>query len=400
MHNTETTVDALVIGAGPAGLMAAQALSEAGRKVLIVEAMPAPARKFLMAGKSGLNLSKEEGFDQFVSQYAEAIDFLRPMLSAFGPQQIQDWATSLDQPVFTGSSGRIFPVTMKASPLLRAWLAKLQNNGVELRKKWRWQGFADNSMLFDTPDGPHTLRPAVTVLALGGASWSRLGSDGHWAQHLAQQCVALSPFAAANAGLRVAWSEHMRTHFGTPIKNTRLSAGSSSSCGEFVITAGGLEGSGIYSMSKAVREGHALHVDLYPDHTHQALQQKFKRPQGKNSLSNHLRKTIGLKGAKLAMLREFSQPLPEGDALIERLKDLPIAHRGPGDIDKAISTSGGVRLGAVDENLMLKDKPGVYCVGEMLDWEAPTGGYLLTACLATGYWAGKAAAGYKQPSDI
>lgn len=389
------TLDALVIGAGPAGLMAAQMLSEAGRQVTVIEAKPSPARKLLMAGKSGLNLSKDEALEPFLAHYAEATDFLRPMISAFGPQAVQAWARDLGQEVFSGSSGRVFPVSMKASPLLRAWLAKLQHAGVTLNKNWRWQGIDGGSFCFDTPQGKTHLKPQVTVLALGGASWQRLGSDGAWASYLAEKGCAITPFAAANAGLQVSWSAHMQKHFGAPVKATQLVAGSLRTRGEFVITDQGLEGSGIYTVSKAVREGYSLYLDLFPDQSEKTLQQKLQRPRAKDSLSNYLRKTIALKGARLALLQEYARPLPEGVALAPLLKRLEIQHSGLSDIDSAISTAGGVALTAVDKNLMLKNIPAVFVAGEMLDWEAPTGGYLITACLATGRWAGLAAARYQ-----
>jgi len=389
-------VDALVIGAGPAGLMAAQMLTEAGRQVHIVEAKPSPARKFLMAGKSGLNLSKDEELETFLDNYGEATEFLRPMISAFDPAAVQAWANNLGQEVFTGSSGRLFPVSMKASPLLRAWLAKLDSSGATLYKKWRWIGFDTDGYRFDTPQGEKQLKPSVTVLALGGASWQKLGSDGQWSELLKSKSVTTTAFTAANAGLKVDWSPYMQKHFGSAVKSTRLSAGSINTRGEFVISAEGLEGSGIYSVSKAVREGHGLTVDLYPDSTLEVLQKKLQRARGKESLSNFLRKSILLKGARLALLQEFSKPLPPLNELAPLLKSLAIKTTGLADMEHAISTAGGVALDAVDESLMLKNLPGVFCAGEMLDWEAPTGGYLITACLATGRWAGIAAAAYQE----
>ena len=394
------TIDALVIGAGPAGLMAAQMLAEAGRQVTVAEGKPSPARKFLMAGKSGLNITKAQDFNTFLAQYEEAADFLRPMLEEFGPEAVQHWCAQLDQEVFTGSSGRVFPVAMKASPLLRAWLAKLEGMGVSLLRNWHWDSFDNAGFHFSTPEGVQNLRPNVTVLALGGASWSKLGSDGLWANQLLKAGVELGPFAAANASLKVSWSEHMTRHFGQPVKNTKLNAGNASSRGEFIISSSGLEGSGIYSISKAARQGSALSVDLLPDCPLEELEIKLRRPRGKATLSNHLRKTLGLNPSKLALLQELGRPLPHGLELAQRIKQLPIQHQGLSDIDKAISTAGGVRLSAVDAALMLKAKPAVFCAGEMLDWEAPTGGYLLTACLATGRWAGKAAAGYNKSSDV
>lgn len=393
-------IDALVIGAGPAGLMAAQMLAEAGREVTLVEGRPSPARKLLMAGKSGLNITKEEEFETFIAQFEEASDFLRPMLEDFGPLAVQHWCKQLGQDVFTGTSGRVFPVAMKASPLLRAWLANMEGIGVTLLRNWHWNGFTNTDSDFSTPEGNQCLSPKVTVLAMGGASWPKLGSDGQWANHLSAAGVKLSPFAASNASLELDWSEHMAKHFGQPVKNTKLSAGQTQSRGEFIISSSGLEGSGIYSISKAVRQGHPLSVDLLPDCTLEVLQSKLSRARGKNTLSNYLRKTLGLNPSKLALLQELARPLPPGVELAQLIKHLPIQPKGLSDIDKAISTAGGVQLDAVDASLMLKAKPAVFCAGEMLDWEAPTGGYLLTACLATGRWAGKAAASYGKNSSL
>ena len=386
------TPDALVIGAGPAGLMAADQLAAAGARVLVAEAKPSPARKFLMAGKSGLNLTKSESFERFLEAYAEAAGPLRPMLRAFGPDEVQDWARGLGTELFTGTTGRVFPVAMKASPLLRAWLGRLGAAGVTLRSGWRWTGWDGDGFAFETPEGTAVLRPDVTVLALGGASWTRLGSDGAWAPWLAQRGVELAPFGAANAGLRVDWSEHMRRHFGAPVKGVRWVVGASVSRGEAVISERGLEGGGIYSVSRAIREGAGLVVDLVPDWSPDQVAARLAKPRGKASLSNHLRKALRLDPARLALLQEFARPLPQGAALVALVKALPVVHAGLRPLDEAISTSGGIRWAALDEGLQLRSLPGVFAAGEMLDWEAPTGGYLLTACLATGRWAGRHAA--------
>jgi uncharacterized flavoprotein (TIGR03862 family) len=387
-------MDALVIGAGPAGLMAAEELARAGRRVVVAEAKPSVGRKFLMAGKSGLNLTKDEGTDAALCAFAEAKGALSPMLEAFGPAAVQDWARGLGQEVFTGSSGRVFPVAMKASPLLRAWLERLGGLGVSLRVRHRWTGWKDGGFAFKTTSGQILAQPRVAVLALGGASWARLGSDGAWAPLLEAQGVAVAPFAGANIGLRVEWSPQMARHFGAPVKGAELRAGAARVRAEFVVSAKGLEGGGVYTVSRAVREGAELCLDLAPDRSEAALGERLAAPRGKESVGNFLRKRLGLDPVKLALLMEWGRPLPEGAALARLVKRLPVRHAGMRPMDEAISTAGGVRWEAVDEGLMLKAMPGVFVAGEMLDWEAPTGGYLLTACLATGRWAGRAAAAW------
>jgi uncharacterized flavoprotein (TIGR03862 family) len=385
-------MDALVIGAGPAGLMAAEELARAGRQVVLAEGKPSVGRKFLMAGKSGLNLTKDESAEAALHAYAEAAGPLAPMIRAFGPAEVQVWARDLGQEVFTGSSGRVFPVAMKASPLLRAWLGRLAGFGVEIRVRHRWVGWDGEGFAFETPGGRVVARPRVAVLALGGASWARLGSDGAWAPLLAARGVALAPFAGANLGLRVDWSPQMAKHFGAPVKGVELVAGGQRVRAEFVVSVRGLEGGGIYAVSRAVRDGAALELDLAPDRDAAALAARLAAPRGKESLGNYLRKRLGLDPVKLALLMEWGRPLPEGAALAALVKRLPVGHAGMRPMDEAISTAGGVRWDAVDEGLMLRALSGVFVAGEMLDWEAPTGGYLLTACLATGRWAGQAAA--------
>ena len=381
---------ALVIGAGPAGLMAADVLSQAGLRVIVAEAMPSAGRKFLMAGKSGLNLTKA-GVPP-PDTFAPMAPALAVALAAFGPNQVMEWARGLGQEVFTGSTGRVFPVAMKASPLLRAWLHRLGAAGVELRTRWRWIGWGTGrdgvGVRFDTPTGQQTLTPDVTVLALGGASWARLGSDGHWAGILPGD---VTPFQPANMGFQVSWSAHMAPVFGQPVKGVALIAGIQRERGEFIISAKGLEGGGIYAVSRAVRQGAALHLDLTPDITLAEVTARLSRPQGKATLSSHLRKTLRIDGARLALLQEFGRPLT--DDLAHKIKFLPITHAGPRPLDEAISTAGGVRFDALD-GLMLRAHPGTFVAGEMLDWEAPTGGYLITGCLATGRQAGLAALAY------
>ena len=382
--------DALVIGAGPAGLMAAEALAAAGRGVLICEAKPSPARKFLMAGKSGLNLTKDEPFEPFLAQYDA--DWLRPMLKAFGPAEVMDWARGLGQEVFTGSTGRVFPAAMKASPLLRRWLNRLGTAGVSLRTRWRWVGFEGGGFDFETPAGRHVLRPKVTVLALGGASWARLGSDAAWVPWLAEKGVEIAPFRPSNMGFRIDWSLHMARHFGQPVKGAALIAGGQVERGEFVISQKGIEGGGVYAVSRTVREGAALSLDLLPDRSLPEVMDRLVSGPGKETAANWLRKALRLDPVRIALLQEWGRPLPRGAALARLIKTLPVRHAGPRPMDEAISAAGGIARTALTDNLELTALPGIFAAGEMLDWEAPTGGYLLTACFATGLWAGRAAA--------
>lgn len=378
---------ALVIGAGPAGLMAAEVMAEAGLKVTVADAMPSVGRKFLMAGKSGLNLTKDEDAPAFKTAFGPNVHpTLDAALSAFGPLDVMQWAKGLGQPLFTGSTGRVFPKVMKASPLLRAWLARLDSYGVTRNTRWRWDGWRDDASVFRTTKGEALVKADVTVLALGGASWARLGSDGQWVNHLPDVVV---PFEPANMGIVVDWSDHMSRHLGSPVKSVALHAGDQVSRGEVVISARGIEGGGIYQLSRALRAGAALHVDLLPDWSEAKLRKALQRPRGKESLTNHLRKSLRLDPTRLALLAEFGRPFP--DDLTPLIKALPINHQGPRAMDEAISTAGGVRFDALTDGLMLRDRPGVYCAGEMLDWEAPTGGYLISGCLATGRWAGQAA---------
>ncbi len=377
-----SSVDALVIGAGPAGLMAAETLGRAGASVLVADRMPSPARKLLMAGKSGLNLTKDEAPDSFRAAYA--CPRLHPMLAAFGPAEVMAWAEGLGQPLFTGSTGRVFPTAMKASPLLRAWLARLEGYGVRLRTRWDWTG----GTAFATPDGPVEISARTVILAMGGASWPRLGSDGRWAATLDTQGIPVTPFVPANSGLAIPWSGHMARHFGAPVKNAALIIEGRPMRGEFVISAAGLEGGGIYAVSRAVREGAPLALDLKPDWSEAQVSSRLAASRG--SIANRLRKALRLDPAAIALVMEFARPLPADPASL--VKHLPVRHRGLRPLDEAISTAGGLSWDAVDERLMLTDRPGTFACGEMLDWEAPTGGYLLTACLATGAWAGRAAA--------
>ncbi|MDX8355055.1 TIGR03862 family flavoprotein [Cognatiyoonia sp. IB215182] len=386
--------DAVVIGAGPAGLMAADVLASGGFRVILTDAMPSVGRKFLMAGKSGLNLTKVEPEAEFLAAFGPLPPAMQKALSEFGPNEVIAWAEGLGQQLFIGSTGRVFPTVMKASPLLRAWLARLADLGVSIGTRWRWDGWDGDALAFDTIDGRRLLRPHVTVLALGGASWARLGANGHWARHFEG---AVAPFAPANMGFRVAWSDHMARHFGAPIKSVALRAGDQVSRGECVISEKGIEGGGVYAVSRAMREGAALTLDLLPDWSEQRIAEALAKPRGKASLSNHLRKVLRLDPVRLALLAEFGRPYP--DNLAPLIKALPIRHLGPRPMDEAISTAGGIMFDKLTDGLMLRDMPGVFCAGEMLDWEAPTGGYLITGCLATGRHAAHAALDFAKDID-
>lgn len=385
-------LQAVVIGAGPAGLMAADRLLSAGYAVTLCEAMPTAGRKFLMAGKSGLNLTMAEPLGAFLAPFGQA-EWLHLALSAFSPEAVQSWARDLGQEVFTGSSGRVFPVAMKASPLLRAWLARLNALGLDLRTRWRWMGFSQGDLLFDTPDGPRRIVAGVTVLALGGASWARLGSDGAWTGHLAGRRVPLAPFRPSNMGFQMDWSPHMQPHFGQPVKPLALSAGPQRIRGELVISASGLEGGGLYPLAARLRDGAALVLDLAPDLTVAAATQRLRARPAREPAAQALRKGLGLTGARLALAMEFGRPWPaDAEGRAARAKALTVPLGDPRPMDEAISTAGGIMADGLTGDLMLKAAPGVFAAGEMLDWDAPTGGYLLTACLATGRVAGDGAA--------
>lgn len=377
-----------VIGGGPAGLAAAEVVAAAGHAVDIYEAKPSLGRKFLMAGKSGLNLTHAEPMATLMPRYAEAEPALRPALQAFDNAAIAAWAEGLGQDLFTGTTGRVFPKVMKASPLLRAWLGRLADLGVKTHLRQRWTGWdAGRPVINDT-----AVTADATILACGGASWARLGADGAWADWIG---IATMPFAPSNAALAVDWSDHMSRHLGTPIKGVAWRAGPYRSRGEAVLSAKGLEGGGIYTVSRGVREGARLTLDLLPDLSVDDVAARLSKPRGKASLANHLRKTLRLDPLKTALAQEWGRPLPAAPLqLTRRLKKLTVAHEGVRPMDEAISTAGGVPFAALDDHLMVRARPGVFCAGEMLDWEAPTGGYLLTACFATGRWAGQGALDY------
>lgn len=388
---------ALVVGAGPAGLMAADVLATAGHHVTIADQMPSPGRKFLMAGKSGLNLTKAEPIGAFLDSFGHVPNAFQSALRAFGPDAIQEWAIGLGQPIFTGSTGRVFPKVMKASPLLRAWVARLDGLGVTLQRRWRWKGWEGDASIFDTPDGRRSFQADATVLAMGGASWARLGSDGAWAAQVSRTV----PFQPANCGFAVPWSDHMTPFFGTPVKATALRAGALVSRGEWVITQHGIEGGGVYEVSAAVRETHALKIDLMPDVDVATVASRLSKTSKKHSRQRLLRQTLRLPPAKAALVNEFAKGLPTGDSegFAHVVKGLLVKPLTPLPIDGAISTAGGLPFDDLTDDFMLRANPGVFAAGEMLDWEAPTGGYLITGCLASGRAAGQGAAAWLDRSN-
>lgn len=391
-----------IIGVGPAGLMAAEVLSKNGIPVDLYDAMPSVGRKFLMAGKGGLNLTHSEPLDAFLARYGDRRPQLEPLLRQFGPDALRDWARGLGIDTFVGSSGRVFPTEMKAAPLLRAWLHRLRGSGVSIHVRHRWLGWDEAGLLrFATPAGEKTVAADATVLALGGGSWARLGSDGCWLPVLAARGIGVAPLRPANCGFDVGWSEHFRERFaGEPLKSAAISFAGETRRGEFVVTKHGVEGSLIYAFSARLRDAieadgsASFHLDLLPDHSPEQVAAEVAHPRGSRSLSSHLQSRLGLKGVKASLLREClsKERFAEPARLAAAIKALQIRLIAPRPIDEAISTAGGVAFEALDEHLMLCNLPGVFAAGEMLDWEAPTGGYLLTASFASGYVAGQGAA--------
>ncbi|WP_339530279.1 TIGR03862 family flavoprotein [Pseudomonas mucidolens] len=390
-----------IIGGGPAGLMAAEVLSQAGVHVDLYDGMPSVGRKFLLAGVGGMNITHSEPYPAFLSRYAERAPNIAPLLRQFGAEALCEWIHGLGIETFIGSSGRVFPSDMKAAPLLRAWLKRLRDQGVVIHTRHRWHGWnADGSLLIHSPEGEKNLRADALVLALGGGSWARLGSDGAWLKLLEDQGVPYAALQPSNCGFEVsAWSELMVSKFaGAPLKNIAIGlADDTPRLGECVLTATGIEGSLVYALSAPIREainrdGSAtVHLDLLPGKPLQKVQAALAKPRGSRSMSKHLHSQLGVDGVKAALLRElapaghFSDPLQ----LAADIKALPLTLVKPRPLDEAISTAGGVPFEALDERLMLKQMPGVFCAGEMLDWEAPTGGYLLTGCFASGRAAGR-----------
>lgn len=388
-----------VIGGGPAGLIAAEVLGRAGLSVTVYDRMPSVGRKLLMAGRGGLNLTHSEDFARFVTRYAEAQPQLQPLIEAFRPEDLRAWCEGLGQETFVGSSGRVFPKAFKASPLLRAWLSRLESLGVRFALRHRWQGWDEDGRLIfaDAAGQPLRVKPDAAILALGGASWPRLGSDGSWAGLLSGRGVAVSPLRPANMGFTLAWSDILRSRFeGEPLKRIALTFEGRTVKGEAVVTADGIEGGAVYALSAPLRDaieqaGSAtLHLDLRPDLSLDALAKRLGAPRKGQSASTFLRKSAGLSPVGIALLREASPSLPsEPDALARLIKAVALTLTGTKSLDRAISSAGGVPFSEVDGHLMLRRLPGVFVAGEMLDWEAPTGGYLLQATFATGIAAAK-----------
>jgi len=398
-----------VIGAGPAGLIAAETLARAGVAVTVYDRMPSAGRKFLMAGRGGLNLTHSEDLERFLSRYAEAEPVLRPLIEAFRPEDLRDWCEGLGQETFVGSSGRVFPRAFKASPLLRAWLARLEGLGVRFALRHAWRGWdAGGALVFaDAAGRTVTSRPDATLLALGGASWPRLGSDGSWVGILQDRGIPVAPLRPANMGFTLAWSEVIRSRFeGEPLKRIALTFGDATVRGEAVVTADGLEGGAIYALSGRLREavarqGHAtLLLDLRPDFSLDALAARLSAPRKGQSASTFLRKAAGLSPLAIALLRESTPRLPEEpEALARLVKAVPLTLTGMKPLERAISTAGGIPFSETDGHLMLRRLPGVFAAGEMLDWEAPTGGYLLQATFATGLAAARGALAHLRIPD-
>ena len=393
-----------VIGAGPAGLMAAQTLAQNGVAADVYDAMPSCGRKFLLAGRGGMNITHGEPLPDFIGRYAARSLDLQAMLFDFGPEHVRAWVREMGLDTFIGSSGRVFPLEMKAAPLLRAWLQRLRSAGVHFHMRHRWHGWDGAALQFTTPDGPCSVQADGVILALGGASWARLGSDGAWVPVLEQRGVDVAPLIPANCGFDVGWSAHFSSRYaGHPLTtvaiiSSDMNGQSVRRQGQFVITQGGVEGSLIYALSAALRDQIArdgvslIHLDLVPDWTLERVVDEVIRPRGARSMSSHLQSRLGIKGVKSGLLHEclnaeqFADPVQ----LAHAIKRLPLRLRQARPIDEAISSAGGVRFEALDQ-LMLRAMPGVFVAGEMLDWEAPTGGYLLTACLSSGRAAGQSA---------
>ncbi|MGV8843838.1 MAG: TIGR03862 family flavoprotein [Pseudomonas sp.] len=400
MPNRITHPRVAIIGGGPAGLMAAEVLSQAGVAVDLYDAMPSVGRKFLLAGVGGMNITHAEAFEPFVARYRERAPELRPLLKAFNPETLREWIHGLGIETFVGSSGRIFPTDMKAAPLLRAWLRRLRDAGVQIHTRHLWLGWnADGSLKLQGPDGEISVGGEAVLLTLGGGSWARLGSDGAWVPLLQARGVTVAALQPSNCGFEVAaWSAFFQEKFaGAPVKSTAIGLGQQPArLGEFVITAQGVEGSLIYALSAPIRQQISAHgsatiyLDLLPQLSASQIETLLRKPRGSKSQSTHLHRQLGLDGVRAGLLRELSDAATYADPsrLAQAIKALPLTLVNTRPLDEAISSAGGVPFEELDEQLMLRQLPGVFCAGEMLDWEAPTGGYLLTACLASGRAAG------------
>ena len=404
MPSRPTTPPVAIVGAGPAGLMAAEVLGRHRVPVAVFDSMRSAGRKFLLAGKGGMNITHAEPFERFCTRYAARRGQIEPMLAEFGPAELRAWVEGLGIQTFVGSSGRVFPKEMKAAPLLRAWLHRLRGAGAVFHMRHRWLGWTEaGDLRFATPQGEQVVQTRAVILALGGGSWARLGSDGAWVPLLQQRGIEVAPLRPANCGFERPWSAHFRERYaGAPVKpvvaRTRNAGGETiQQQGEFVVTATGVEGGLIYALSAVLRDGieaqgsTILELDLAPDRDAQRLAAALARPRGGRSLANHLRREAGIAGVKAGLLRETLRPeeLAEPARLAAAIKSLPLRLHAARPLDEAISSAGGVRFETLDERLMARALPGVFCAGEMLDWEAPTGGYLLTACLASGRVAGQ-----------
>ncbi|OIR02414.1 putative thiazole biosynthetic enzyme [mine drainage metagenome] len=399
-----STPEVCIVGGGPAGLLAAQELAAAGFGVALYDAMPSVGRKFLLAGKGGLNLTHGEDLERFISRYGASAGRMAPLLRAFGPAEVRAWAADLGIETFVGSSGRVFPAEFKAAPLMRAWVRRLRALNVALHPRCRWTGFtAEGALRFSTPRGLAEVRPRAALLALGGASWPRLGSDGGWVPLLAGLGCAIAPLAPANCGFHVDWSPHLRALAGTPLKNVALSFGGQRRTGEAMLSEYGLEGGLVYALSAPLREAIAERgtatawLDLKPDLPQADLAARLSRPRGRLSWPNWLKKALALPPAAIALLREGgpdAAQLNDPAWLAARLKALPLTLTAPRPLAEAISSAGGLAFEELDDTLMLRRRPGLFAAGEMLDWEAPTGGYLLTGCLATGHRAAQGMAAW------